>query len=371
MYESVEEKESAGCPALPGLRRREPQLHRGRSFELFVVSSPLMGSEITSLLTPADDSDFGPPFDDADADIILRSSDGFRFHVYKVILSKASPFFRDMFSIPQPKSDTASTAPSVEQPLHVIPVSEDKDTLASLLKLCYPLEECPVSKIPEVLLVAAAAKKYDMDRAYRASSQFFAQSPALVTYPAKAYGIACKHHLEEEARIAALRCLYRPMSLEDLGTEMQEVDGRALYCLWQYHRKCADKASSLATEFSWIERRNEEIWNWANANTGNCRCNKQIVHVANGENWQARTWWTQYMERARAALLTMPIGTTITAPKLLYPSIESAGPCVACCPLAAEAMMAFSEYFAEEVEREIRQVSPTLSLRIRYSLMKY
>ena len=78
------------------------------------------------------------------------------------------------------------------------------------------------------------------------------------------------------------------------------------------------------------------------------------------------------MERARAALLTMPIGTTITAPKLLYPSIESAGPCVACCPLAAEAMMAFSEYFAEEVEHEIRQVSPTLlCLRLTYSLMKY
>ncbi|KAI0255963.1 hypothetical protein BJV78DRAFT_1113987, partial [Lactifluus subvellereus] len=42
------------------------------------------------------------PFDDADADIILRSSDQVNFHVYKVILSVASPFFKDMFSLPQP-----------------------------------------------------------------------------------------------------------------------------------------------------------------------------------------------------------------------------------------------------------------------------
>ncbi|ETW78694.1 hypothetical protein HETIRDRAFT_324478 [Heterobasidion irregulare TC 32-1] len=313
---------------------------------------------MTSLLTPAaDDSDFGPPFDDADADIILRSSDGFRFHVYKVILSKASPFFRDMFSIPQPKSDTASTATSIEQALHVIPVSEDKSTLASLLKLCYPLEEYPVFTIPEVLLLAAAAKKYDMDRAYQASSQFFARSPALAAYPATAYGIACKHHLEEEARIAALQCLNRPMSLEDLSTEMQEVDGRALYCLWQYHRKCADKASSLATEFSWIERRSDEIWNWAKANTENCRCDKKTVRVANGEDWLAREWWTSYMERAREGLTKTPASTTVTALRILYPSIEKAGPCGVCCQLAAEAMISFSNHFAKQVDLQIAQVS--------------
>ncbi|KAF8273062.1 hypothetical protein EI94DRAFT_1564704 [Lactarius quietus] len=45
---------------------------------------------------------FGPPFDDADADIILRSSDQVDFHVYRVLLSKSSPFFKSIFSLPQP-----------------------------------------------------------------------------------------------------------------------------------------------------------------------------------------------------------------------------------------------------------------------------
>ncbi|KAI0305826.1 hypothetical protein B0F90DRAFT_1609499, partial [Multifurca ochricompacta] len=44
------------------------------------------------------------PFDDADADIILRSADNFDFRVYRVILSKASPVFRDMFTFPHPGS---------------------------------------------------------------------------------------------------------------------------------------------------------------------------------------------------------------------------------------------------------------------------
>ncbi|KAI0272559.1 hypothetical protein BC834DRAFT_857294 [Gloeopeniophorella convolvens] len=41
-------------------------------------------------------NDFGPPFDDADADIILRSTDNVDFRVYSVILSKASAVFRDL-----------------------------------------------------------------------------------------------------------------------------------------------------------------------------------------------------------------------------------------------------------------------------------
>ena len=46
--------------------------------------------------------DYGPPFDDTDADTILRSVDELDFRVYRVILSKASPVFRDMFTFPHP-----------------------------------------------------------------------------------------------------------------------------------------------------------------------------------------------------------------------------------------------------------------------------
>ncbi|KAJ7750603.1 hypothetical protein B0H16DRAFT_1318583 [Mycena metata] len=44
------------------------------------------------------------PFDES-TDAILRSSDDLDFPVHRAVLSLASPFFRDMFSIPQPESE--------------------------------------------------------------------------------------------------------------------------------------------------------------------------------------------------------------------------------------------------------------------------
>ena len=44
-----------------------------------------------------------------DADCILRSSDGVDFHVVRFILRRASPVFKDMFSIPQPMPDEAES----------------------------------------------------------------------------------------------------------------------------------------------------------------------------------------------------------------------------------------------------------------------
>lgn len=69
------------------------------------------------------------PFDDADADVILRSADGADFRLYKVILAKASPFFRGMFTLPD------SHPPGEPQ---VVTMTEDADTLSNLLRLRYP-----------------------------------------------------------------------------------------------------------------------------------------------------------------------------------------------------------------------------------------
>ena len=72
---------------------------------------------------------FGPPFDDDDADIILRSSDQVEFLVYKVILSKASPVFKTMFSLPQPATDIARP---------IVDLAENSKVLAAVLSAIYP-----------------------------------------------------------------------------------------------------------------------------------------------------------------------------------------------------------------------------------------
>ncbi|KAJ7019746.1 hypothetical protein C8F04DRAFT_1051558, partial [Mycena alexandri] len=58
------------------------------------------------------------PFDDSTADTILQSSDGFDFHVHHAVIALASPFFKDLFSLPRP-----------EPKVPVIPVAESSSIL--------------------------------------------------------------------------------------------------------------------------------------------------------------------------------------------------------------------------------------------------
>ncbi|KAA1470176.1 hypothetical protein DENSPDRAFT_879512 [Dentipellis sp. KUC8613] len=303
--------------------------------------------------------DFGAPFDDSDADVVLRSSDGADFRVYRVILVKASPFFRDMFSMPQPppapltKNSLETEKPGDHSGLPVISVSEDSHTLAALLTLCYPFAEEPVfTSIEAVAAVLAAAKKYDMGRAFKYAAHIFARDPLLTNHPAKAYGIACRYRLEEQSRVAARACLKKPLSLETLDGDMVFIDGQPLHRLWKYHRKCGEEASSLALDFSWVTRRNGEIWSWG---TGERCCGATAVTVANNEEWLARTWWKSYMDLAAVKLKQEPCGATVTVHEILVPSFASSK-CARCNTVITESLLAFSRCFAQEIERRVDQV---------------
>ncbi|KAJ7020665.1 hypothetical protein C8F04DRAFT_973983 [Mycena alexandri] len=48
------------------------------------------------------------PFHGPAGDVILRSSDGIDFHVYRIVLSLASPIFEHMFSSSQPHSESGN-----------------------------------------------------------------------------------------------------------------------------------------------------------------------------------------------------------------------------------------------------------------------
>ncbi|KAG6903655.1 hypothetical protein DXG01_016000, partial [Tephrocybe rancida] len=102
-----------------------------------------------------------PPFDDQKADIILRSNiSAVDFYVFKAFLSYASPFFESMFSLPH-----GSAAREDKDGKPVIPVEEDAETLAVLLKHCYPLWSSYFgeSTLEELLKAREASEKYQME----------------------------------------------------------------------------------------------------------------------------------------------------------------------------------------------------------------
>ena len=65
-------------------------------------SSPSMNADDSAPLISS--MSIRSPFDDPDADIVIRSAEGISFRLYKVILSKASSVFRDMFTLPDGQS---------------------------------------------------------------------------------------------------------------------------------------------------------------------------------------------------------------------------------------------------------------------------
>ncbi|KIP02219.1 hypothetical protein PHLGIDRAFT_112281, partial [Phlebiopsis gigantea 11061_1 CR5-6] len=101
------------------------------------------------------------PFNEGD--IIIRSGDNSYFLMYKLDLSRASPVFKTMLSLPQP----ATTLPQEKSHdgLPVVAVTESAATLKLLLALCTPVWEARISlrDIDDVLYVLEAARKYEME----------------------------------------------------------------------------------------------------------------------------------------------------------------------------------------------------------------
>ena len=85
------------------------------------------------------------PFNVPDPNIILRSSDFVNFRVHKNVLAMASPFFKDLLSLPQP-SDSESV-----DGLPVVQLHEGSELLNSLISMIYPVHTVIPSSYEKVL----------------------------------------------------------------------------------------------------------------------------------------------------------------------------------------------------------------------------
>ena len=77
---------------------------------------------------------------------MIRSSDLVNFRVHKLVLAVASPFFRDLLSLPQP----SSCGESVDG-LPVVQLSEDSELLSALVSMLYPLRPVIPNSYDKVL----------------------------------------------------------------------------------------------------------------------------------------------------------------------------------------------------------------------------
>jgi hypothetical protein len=172
---------------------------------------------------------FGPP----DGDIILRTPTR-DFRVHKLVLSLASPIFRDMFSIPQPTPVVRGAD------IGVVDVTDPPEALDLILRFIYPLPPPNVDSLDLLVEGLVVADKYDIDGA-RAElrlrlAKFMKENPLRV------YAIASRFGFEEEAEAASSLTTgtYLP-ALVDLPDELKNITATAYHRLVRLHEKYRDE----------------------------------------------------------------------------------------------------------------------------------
>ncbi len=169
----------------------------------------------------------------SNADVILKSSDLVDFRLHKPILATASPFFRDMFSLPQPPDSEAVDG------LPVVRVSEVAEILNCLVTFLYPVpSELPDSD-DKILTLLAACQKYDMTTIQSSIRAEVSRRGSLSPTGAESFRlffIAYSKRLIPETRAMARLTLGYPLTFEYLGEALRSFEGSALFDLANFHR---------------------------------------------------------------------------------------------------------------------------------------
>lgn len=315
---------------------------------------PLAYSDDTTQ-TMSSDSDSTPiananaPFDDPNSDIILQTSDNVHFRVYKLILSLASPFFKHMFTLPQPMSVDSKPSQSGD----VIPVSEDSKTLEKVLLFCYPGSDPTFDALSDVQYVLAAMLKYDMREAAKTHVARFVEGE-----PLRVFAIACRYRWVDVAGLAAKELLKHPL-IGAYVEELEFIPAGVYHRFLQYHSTCGNRAASVTSDLTWLQ--NKEGWVWFECRSESCPVHSFQWTLQDDLEYSVRAWFIDYLQAAGDVVKERPASRWIFASLFEVPFLQKAARCGNLCRNSAHAQLtAFAtHHFAPEIDRVLAEVCLT------------
>ncbi|KXN87463.1 hypothetical protein AN958_08768 [Leucoagaricus sp. SymC.cos] len=188
-------------------------------------------------------------FDAEDADVILVTGGRYptEIRAHRCVLTAASPFFRDMFSLPQPPTLPSYSHSTSDAHIPRIPIPEIRDVFTKLLCYVYPVPRPNINSLDEVSCLLGAALKYDFVTAVEALKELLVSSRYLEENPLRVYGIACNFDLEDKAKIASRYTLRINLLDTPLLDEMRHISAYDYQKLINLHRTRAKAASGLLT----------------------------------------------------------------------------------------------------------------------------
>jgi len=131
-----------------------------------------------------------------DADVVIRALGTCDFRVHKIVLSLVSPIFKDMFTIPQPPTNTPSALPHVD-------VHEPAETWEHILRAIYHMPNPVIDDLNDLESLLLAAKKYEMQFILDSQEKNFRDIRFIQRDPLHLYAIACACGLEDQAKYVA------------------------------------------------------------------------------------------------------------------------------------------------------------------------
>lgn len=321
------------------------------------------GSEVPSSLpstkAPSPFSSFAsPPFDEtSEGDVVLKSSDGVLFRVYKIILSLASPFFRDMFSLPQTSTPSDGTGTG-----SIVPFTESSEIIDTLLRVVYPSEDPDLKLVNEIEGVVGAAIKYDMPKCISVMRKKLILCAS--KEPIRVFMIACKNRLTDVASAAAHLSLRRPILYSfELGSvvlpfsALEDITAGSLFRLIEYQRQCSMVASDAMSDLTWT--REDFTWKTKmnDAIVGSCqKCTKASLELGE-EQLQVVGWWYTFYQEIIAMVRQRPCTALILeSESLMDKALVETAECGVCVKDAVHTLRTFRTIVTQHLDKRLAEV---------------
>jgi len=307
------------------------------------------------------------PFDHPKADVILRSSDGIDFYVFKLLLTLASPVFEAMCDLPRP---AVGTCDDTKDGFPIVNMQEDSKTLDILLRFLYPstlAEDPSLESLTDILAIIGAARKYSLDTVEKQVCQALVNPKVLKTDPVRCFAIARNARFKDETMTAARYSLRQPL-IPAYFPELELITASDLLALLAYHKKCHSAVEPLLAKLDWVRSHYEtsdacrwlfceESWSPKVKQNG-CKRSTEAEFVL----WAMYpvAWWVTYMRETLEILRDRPTGDNVRAEaKKTINKVKSAG-CKTCAARVRWSMEEFSHVLAVKVDEAIAPVRISL-----------
>ncbi|KAF8892205.1 hypothetical protein BD779DRAFT_1511571 [Infundibulicybe gibba] len=322
------------------------------------------GSQAVSIASFDDDAGDTDMFSEGSTngtDVILRSFDNIDFYTHRLLLSLASPFFRDMFTLPQ----GSTTSQLDDDAIPTIHMGERSNAVRHFLMWCDPRCRLVCEEWGDIIGVLELAEKYEV-APLKTEMGLVMKSRWVCKTPLRVYAIAIQYRFIDLIKLAARRSLEVSLGEFPDIPEMSRISAIAFHHLLRYHHSCASVAVGVTTNLSWLLPDAKELFKrHRDSGYSNCCSTSSKFHSARAEDMGVLTWLYNHLTLAGQLLLNQPAGKTIkqldpTSPAGWEP-YKQAIACSTCSSTWRYNVTMFNSELSAEIEKRIDTVPFTLS----------